>query len=112
MDPGRLVVHPFGSPGHMCDSACRVLPAGDKLSAKRPAPISGGGALAEALSSLQLGAQLHGPAGGAAHPPFRSLGTPRCADECSELSSLALLLGLRQLRALPFLAQLVGHIGR
>jgi hypothetical protein len=98
-----------------------------------PLPCSGGGTLADedprrprsgqagyagladwptALSSLQLGAQLNGPAGGAAHPPFRSLGTPRCAGKCSELSSPALLLGLRQLRALPFLGELVGRIGR
>lgn len=49
-----------------------------------------------ALSSLQFRAQLPGPAGGPAHPPFGSLGTPRCPGKCCELPSPALLLGLRQ----------------
>jgi hypothetical protein len=68
--------------------------------------------MATALSSLQFRAQLPGPAGGPAHPPFRSLGTPRCSGKCCELTSEALLLGLRQHFALPLLDQLVGHVGR
>jgi len=65
-----------------------------------------------ALSSLQFRAQLHGPADGPAHPPFRPLGTPRCPGKCCELPSPALLLGLRQHFALPLLDQLAGHVGR
>ena len=58
------------------------------------------------LSLLQVRAHLQGLAEGPAHPPFRPLGTPRCPGKCGELPSLALLLGLCQHLAVPFVDEL------
>src|SRR5262245_53551476 len=98
-----------GTADHRAFVAASQVSAGPgRPSAKRPAPVFGwrgacGGArtqdptgqagyagLAEwptALSSLQFRAQLHGPADGPAHPPFRPLGTPRFPGKCGELPS-------------------------
>jgi hypothetical protein len=64
-----------------------------------------------ALSLLQFRAQLQGPAEDSVHPPFRPLGTPRCAGRCNELPRPALLLGVRQHLALPLLGELARQVG-
>jgi hypothetical protein len=64
-----------------------------------------------ALSLIQFCAQLQRPAEDSVHPPFRPLSTPRCAGQCNELPCRALLLGLRQHLALPFLGELARQVG-
>jgi len=59
-------------------------------------------------SLLQSRAQPQCLADCLAHPPFGPLGTARCPGQRTELPRQALLLGLRQHVAAPFIGELAG----
>lgn len=63
-----------------------------------------------APSLLQSRAQLPGSAGGLAAPPLGPLGPPRCPGQRGELPCHALLPGLGQHVAAPFISELAESI--